>query len=143
MSLKQISVFLENKKGQLAEVSALLGGNNINLHALSIADTQDFGILRLIAENPEAVAAVIKDAGYICTLTDVIAVSVPHTPGSLAHIVQILSEGGVDIEYTYAFAAADDDRAYMVFRVSDNMTAAALLGGEGLKTLSEKDLFVK
>ncbi|MBQ3095270.1 MAG: ACT domain-containing protein [Clostridia bacterium] len=141
--IKQISVFLENKKGQLADVAAILGGKNINLHALSIADTQDFGILRLIAENPEAVAEIVKDAGYICSLTDVLAVSVPHTPGSLAHIVQILSAGGVDIEYTYAFASADADRAYMVFRVSDNMTAAALLSGEGLKTLSEKDLFAK
>lgn len=141
MSIKQISVFLENKKGRLGEISALLAEKNINLYALSIADTQDFGILRMITEAPAEVADIIREAGYICNLTDVIAVSVPHAPGSLAHIVSILSEGDVDIEYTYAFAASGDDRAYMVFRVSDNLSAAALLSGEGLKTLSEKDIF--
>ena len=141
--IKQISVFLENKKGQLADVAAILGGKNINLHALSIADTQDFGILRLIAENPEAVAEIIKDAGYICSLTDVLAVSVPHTPGSLAHIVQILSAGGVDIEYTYAFASADADRAYMVFRVSEEEKFKTLLTAHNITICAADELGIQ
>lgn len=140
MSVKQISVFIENKKGKLAEATRYIAEHDVNLKALSIADTQDFGILRIICENPEKANEVLQNGGYITTMTDVLAAAISDTPGSLASILEVLSEANVVVEYTYAFLSAKAG-AYMIFRVDDNQSAAAALAAAGIKTASQTDLF--
>ena len=140
MSVKQISVFIENKKGKLAEATRYIADHDINLRALSIADTQDFGILRIICENPEKANEVLQEGGYITTMTDVLAAAISDTPGSLASILEVLSEANVVVEYTYAFLSAKAG-AYMIFRVDDNQLAAAALAAAGIKTANQTDLF--
>ena len=140
MSVKQISVFIENKKGKLAEATRYIAEHDVNLRALSIADTQDFGILRIICENPENANEVLQAGGYITTMTDVLAAAISDTPGSLASILEVLSEANVVVEYTYAFLSAKAG-AYMIFRVDDNQVAAAALAAAGIKTANQNDLF--
>ena len=140
MSVKQISVFIENKKGKLAEVTKYIASHDVNLRALSIADTQDFGILRIICEDPKKANEVLKEGGYITTVTDVLATAISDEPGSLAAILEVLSEAGVVVEYTYAFLSADKG-AYMILRVDDNQAAAAALAGAGIKTADQNELF--
>ena len=140
MSVRQISVFIENKKGQLAEVTKFIADHKVNLRALSIADTQDFGILRIICENPENAEKVLKEGGYITTSTDVLAAAISDEPGSLAEILGVLADEQVVVEYTYAFLSAKTG-AYMIFRVDDNQKAAAALAGAGIKTANQSDLF--
>ncbi len=140
MSVKQISIFLENKKGKLAEATRLIADNNVNLKALSLADSQDFGILRIICEDPESVQEKLRDAGYITTTTDVLAAIIPDEPGSFASIMETLTEANVEVEYTYAFLSTKGG-AYLIIRVADNMCAAAALAGAGFTLASEKDLF--
>lgn len=140
MSVRQISVFIENKKGKLAEATRYIAEHDVNLKALSIADTQDFGILRIICENPEKANEVLQSGGYITTMTDVLAAAISDTPGSLASILEVLSEANVVVEYTYAFLSAKAG-AYMIFRVDDNQSAAAALAAAGIKTANQTDLF--
>ena len=140
MSVKQISVFIENKKGKLAEATRYIAEHDVNLKALSIVDTQDFGILRIICENPEKANEVLQAGGYITTMTDVLAAAISDTPGSLASILEVLSEANVVVEYTYAFLSAKAG-AYMIFRVDDNQSAAAALAAAGIKTANQTDLF--
>lgn len=140
MSVKQISVFLENKKGRLAEATRLIANHNINMKALSIADTQDFGILRIICEQPAELQKVLQDAGYITTATDVLAVIISDEPGSFANIMEVLTENNIVVEYTYAFLSTKGG-AYLILRVDDNMSAAAALAGAGVKTVNQEELF--
>ena len=140
MSVKQISVFIENKKVKLAEATRYIAEHDVNLKALSIVDTQDFGILRIICENPEKANEVLQAGGYITTMTDVLAAAISDTPGSLASILEVLSEANVVVEYTYAFLSAKAG-AYMIFRVDDNQSAAAALAAAGIKTANQTDLF--
>lgn len=140
MSVKQISIFIENKKGELAKATRYIADHNVNLRALSIADTQDFGILRIICENPDVAETVLKEGGYITTVTEVLATAISDEPGSLASILEVLSEANVVVEYTYAFLSAKAG-AYMIFRVDDNQRAAAALAGAGIKTANQEDLF--
>lgn len=140
MSVKQISIFIENKKGKLAEATRYIADHSVNLRALSIADTQDFGILRIICEDPAKAEAVLKDGGFITTTTDVLAAAISDEPGSLATILDVLSEADVIVEYTYAFLSAKTG-AYMIFRVDDNQNAAAALAAAGIKTANQDDLF--
>lgn len=140
MSVKQISVFIENKKGKLAEATRYIAEHDVNLRALSIADTQDFGILRIICENPDKANEVLQAGGYITTMTDVLAAGISDKPGSLATILEVLSEANIAVEYTYAFLSAKAG-AYMIFRVDDNQSAAAALAGAGIKTANQDDLF--
>ncbi len=140
MSVKQISIFLENKKGKLAEATRLIADHNINMKALCIADTQDFGILRIICEGPTEVQQVLQDAGYITTMTDVLAAIIPDEPGSFANIMEVLTEADIAVEYTYAFLSTKGG-AYLILRVDDNMRASAALAGAGVKTAKQEDLF--
>lgn len=140
MSVKQISIFLENKKGKLAEATRLIADHNINMKALCIADTQDFGILRIICEGPNEVQQVLQDAGYITTMTDVLAAIIPDEPGSFANIMEVLTEADIAVEYTYAFLSTKGG-AYLILRVDDNMRASAALAGAGFKTAKQEDLF--
>lgn len=135
MKVKQISVFLENKSGRLAKVSRTLGDRRINIRALSIADTTDFGILRLIASDPEQALSVLKEEGFTVSATEVIAVQVPDRPGGLADILGILEGAGINIEYLYAFVGKTLDDAVVVFRVEEIDRAIELLGEKGVTLL--------
>ena len=129
MSVKQISVFIENKTGKLAEVPRYIADNNVNMKALSIADTHDFGILRIICEDTEAAAKVLRDGGYVIAETDVLAVEITDEPGSLAEILEALVGADIAVEYTYAFLSVKNaGHAYMIFRVDDNEKAKVALG---------------
>lgn len=119
MWVKQISVFLENKSGRLAAVTGILGQHEINIRALSIADTSDFGILRLIVSDPTRAYGVLKDAGFTVSETDVIAVEVPDTPGGLSAVLNILDQAGANIEYLYAFVSKSSGNALVLFKVED------------------------
>ena len=140
MSVKQISVFIENKKGALAACTRYIADNGINIRALSIADTQDFGILRIICDDPKQTDSILKNGGYITTVTDVLATEIADKPGSMATILEVLADAHIIVEYTYAFLAPDG-HAYMIFRVDDNAVASAALAGAGIKTANQEDLF--
>lgn len=140
MQVKQISVFIENKAGGLAEITEALAKSDINLRALSISETFDFGILRLIVDDNFAAGNVLKENGYIYSITDVIAVSIPDKPGGLATIVRILSEKGINVEYAYAFTTSKVERAYIVIRVEDNEGAIKALLANGIKPLCHDEL---
>ena len=140
MTINQISVFLENKPGQLAEFTRLLEKNQIDMRALSIAETQDFGILRLIVDDPYKTVNVVKEAGYICSITPVLAVELSDKPGSLVKILTALEEGGVNVEYTYAFITRKKNVAYMVFRVNDPEKAVKLLIQNKVRPVTQDDI---
>ncbi len=142
MSVKQISVFVENKTGKLAEVTKYIAENNVNLKALSVADTHDFGILRIICEDHDAAVKVLKDGGYVIAETEVLAVEIPDTPGALAQILEVLVKADIAVEYTYAFLSVKNlGHAYMIFRVDNNENAKAALVSEGFNVVSREILF--
>jgi hypothetical protein len=136
VKLQQISVFLENKKGRLAEVTSLLGGEGINIRALSLADTADFGVLRLIVNDPERCFDVLKAARFVVQRTDVIAVEVDDRPGGLHRILGIFDTHDVNIEYMYAFVEKKADRAIVIIRVDQTERAIEVLQAEGVTVLS-------
>ena len=141
MPVKQISIFLENKAGRLAEVTAILGRENINIRALSIADTTDFGILRLIVNRPEEAGRVLRKEGFMVSETEVLAVEVPDRPGGLAGVLSILSEAGVNIEYLYAFIEKSSADALVIFRVENSSLAAEALQKRAVKVLSGEEVY--
>ena len=136
MKVKQISVFLENKEGRLAQVTKALGDNNINIRALSIADTTDFGILRLIVSDPDKAHEVLKSAGFTVSFTEVIAVEVIDEPGGLSRALEVLQSVDINIEYLYAFVQKVSRAALVVFRVERLDEAIEILQKEGFQILS-------
>ncbi|PKM83389.1 MAG: amino acid-binding protein [Firmicutes bacterium HGW-Firmicutes-14] len=141
MKVQQISVFLENKSGRLADLTDVLGGAGINIRALSIADTSDFGILRLIVNRPDEAVQVLKDAGFTVSKTDVIAVEVEDKPGGLANVLKILESSGINIEYLYAFLEKSSNDALVVFRVEQLDEAVKLLTGNGVNVLKGAEVY--
>lgn len=141
MKVKQISIFLENKSGRLAQVTEVLGKNDINIRALSIADTTDFGILRLIVNEPDKAHRVLKEAGFTVGSTDVIAVEVTDKPGGLAQVLQLLDRAGINIEYLYAFVQKASNAALVVFRVEQLDEAVRVLLENGTQVLSGEDVY--
>ena len=139
MAIQQISVFVENKQGKLVETVKTLAENNINIRAMSIADTKDFGILRMITSDNAKTREVLS-ADTVVNTTDVIAVKMADRPGALYKVIDILSEAGVNIEYMYAFTASDALGAYVVFRVDDVAQAQKLMDENGMQSLSETDM---
>ena len=140
MTVKQISVFLENKPGQLNELTKVLWEHQIDMRALSLADTRDFGIVRLIVDDWNEAAEVLKGAGYVYSTTPVLAVAIPDEPGGLCRVLELLGRNGINVEYTYAFITRNEDLAYMIFRVEDNEKATAVLEAEKLPILRQQDL---
>lgn len=140
MKVRQISIFLENKSGRLEEVCKVLGEAGINIRALSIADTTDFGILRLIVDDPDRATRKLEDVGFAVSMTDVIAVEVSDQPGGLAATLSKLRTKGIDIEYIYAFVQKASNAALVVFRVERIDEAIALLQNNGSRLLSEKEV---
>ena len=142
MSIKQVSIFLENESGKLAEVTEFLAEQKINLRALSIADSQDFGIVRIICENPEEAVKLLKEAEYVTNITDVFAVELSDEAGSLSRALYILADSGISVEYTYAFLSTKrNGKAYMIFRVNDNEKAIMVLKSKGINIMSQNDIF--
>ncbi|NLO20540.1 MAG: ACT domain-containing protein [Syntrophomonadaceae bacterium] len=138
---KQISVFLENKVGRLAHVTRVLGEAGINIRALSIADTSDFGILRLIVSDPTKAYRVLKDARFTVSETEVIAVQVPDSPGGLASVLEQMTEQELSIEYLYAFLGTKSDDALVIFKVEDIAKARKIFNEKGIKFLDESILY--
>jgi hypothetical protein len=133
--MKQISVFLENKPGSLYAVLRKLKEWNVNLRALSLADTAEFGVLRFIVEHPEDLVARLKEEHFAATLTEVLAVGVEDRPGGLCDVVEVLTKAGISIEYLYAFVSPKGDRAYVVLRVEDLETAKKILEEKGIPVI--------
>ena len=140
MIIKQISVFVENKSGRLAQITKVLADNHIDIRALSLADTTKFGILRFIVNEPERAEQALRDASLTVSITDVIAVSVEDQPGGLSYPLSLLDEKGISVEYIYAFVGAPHDKAFVILRVEDNQHAAEVLKEHGIPMLCMKDL---
>ncbi|MDR1471088.1 MAG: ACT domain-containing protein [Synergistaceae bacterium] len=141
MTIDQISVFVENNLGRLAEVTGILGDANVDLRAMSIADTTDFGILRLIVDDPARAIEILRSAGCVVSVTQVLAVSLKDVPGSLAKVLAILADENISVEYAYAFITRKKDDAYVIFRVEDNERAAEVFARHGVKTAGAGELF--
>ncbi|MGB9807631.1 MAG: ACT domain-containing protein [Thermosulfidibacteraceae bacterium] len=140
MKVEQLSVFLENKAGRLAEVAKILGDNGINIRALSLADTTDFGILRLIVNDNEKAKEVLKDERFTVKITEVIAVEVDDRPGGLASILLPLSEEGINVEYMYAFVEKSKNKAVLVFKFDDLDKAIEVLRKNNVKMLTNEEI---
>lgn len=141
MKLKQLSVFLENKPGRLRELCALLAENGINIITLSLADTEQFGILRLIVKEYERAKALLEAQGFVAKLTDVIAVEVKDEPGGLSRILQIEEESGISVEYMYAFTIKSGENAVLLFRFDDMDKALGALHKANLNILDSVELY--
>ncbi|SEA49684.1 ACT domain protein [Desulfuromusa kysingii] len=135
MKVEQISIFIENKSGRLAEVTGILGENGINIRALSLADTSDFGILRLIVDDSKKALKVLKEQKFTVSITQVIGVAVPDSPGGLSSILRTLDQHNVNVEYMYAFVERSGDNAVIIFRFDDVDEAIAALTQSGVKIL--------
>ena len=136
MIIKQISVFLENVSGRLAEVTKILAAGQVNLRAMTIADTADFGILRIITAHPDKAAEVLTRAGFMAKQTDVLAVEVEDRPGGLAHVLEIFSKNKVNIEYMYASLERSQDKAVIVIKVEDVQRGVKIVEENGLKPVN-------
>ncbi len=143
MAVNQISVFLENRTGKLAEITGLLAENKINLRAISIAETADYGVLRIIADDSEKATNVLLNSGNIINMNPVTVVAVPDKPAGLSELLNMLAKSNVSIEYMYSLFTHQNDKAYMVFRVTDYENFIALLNANGLTPVSADELGLK
>ena len=139
--MKQLSVFVENKPGRLAEITEALAAAGVDIRAISVADTSDFGILRVIVDKPNEAVLALKEAGMTVSLTEVIAVGIDDTPGSFSKSVRVLADAGLTIEYMYAFISRDKGKAYIIIRMDDSKTACRVLKESGIQTLTEEELY--
>ena len=141
MSIKQISVFVENKPGALYAMTGVLARHNIDMRALSLAETKDFGIVRIIVDNLYDATTVLKDAGYIHSITPVLGVAIPDTPGGLNKVLEVLADVRVNVEYMYAFLGGKDkEHAYMIFRVEEPAAATAALASAGISVVEQDEI---
>ena len=140
MTAIQISVFLENKSGRLSELTRALAEGGLNIRALSLAETIDYGVLRLLVDKPKEAKAVLTKAGFTVTETEVIAVAMPDQPGGLAAVVDLVTRRGLNIEYLYAFVGQRGQKAIVIFRIDDAQAAIAALQEGGAHVLSAADL---
>ncbi len=141
MKVKQLSIFMENRAGRLAEIMRQLGAAGVNMRALSLADTSDFGILRLIVNDVDQALKALRDAGHTVSLTDVVAVEVPDHPGGLASVLGPLCGAGVNVEYMYAFVEKATDKAVVIFRFEDADAAVKVLGKAGVSVLKAETVY--
>ncbi len=138
--IKQLSVFLENKAGRLVAVTEALEKNSINIRALSLADTTDFGILRLIVNFPEKAYQILKDEGFTVKINDVVGVEMPDQPGGLNGVLQFMKKENISIEYLYAFLGTNGRGAMVIFRVENTQEALDILKTRGIKVLTPESL---
>lgn len=140
MAIKQLTIFVQNKKGTVVSVTDILSKKNINLRALSIAETQDFGILRLIVNDEKTAESVLLENGYLIKVIDVVGVKIGDEPGKLTEALDVLDKADINVEYMYAFLANTDKYAYVVLRVEDNKLAEDALSRAGFSLVTEKDI---
>ena len=140
MSLKQLTIFVENKQGTLVDVTATLAKHDVNIRALSIADTQDFGILRLIVNDEKAAEKVLSEQNYLIKVVDVVGVKIGDEPGKLTAALDVLDKADINVEYLYAFMARTEKHAYVVLRVENNEVAETALTSAGFKLITEADI---
>ena len=140
MTVNQISVFVENKSGALAQIAGELAAAGVNMRALSSAAPPDFEVLRFIADQEEKAASILRANGHVLTITPVLAVALKDEPGSFARITGVLAGAGLDVEYVYAFLTPRPDTACMIFRVADNDAAEKALSAAGIQLAAKDDL---
>ena len=136
----QISVFLENRAGQFAEITGVLAENGIDLRAISIAETEDYGVLRMIVDNAEKATSILMKHGYLLSMTPVIVIAVPDQPGGIAPVLATMAEGNIDIEYMYSLFTHIEGKAYIVFRVAEAEKFTTLLGNHGITPCTSEEL---
>lgn len=141
MLIKQISVFIENQPGRLTEVTEVLAQNKVDITALSLADTSEFGILRLIVDKPDAAQMALREAGFAVKVTEVLAVAMDDQPGGLAAVLNAIKEAGISIEYMYAFVGKKEGKAVVVMRVSDLEAAVTALQHDSKTTVNARDIY--
>lgn len=140
MAIKQLSVFVENKEGKLREITDILAKAGIDIRALSIADTSEFGILRLIVRDPHKAKALLEKNGFVATINDVVGVEINDRPGGLAEIVRLFAERDINMEYMYAFLTRTENKAYLVVRVDGASEVENLLESEKIRILTPADI---
>ena len=140
MAISQISVFVENRPGRLADITAVLAKNSIDIRALSVADTSDYGILRLIVNDPKSA---LRSEGMTASATQVLGIIIPDEPGGLARAIKVLSDAQISVEYAYAFITPSVGNAYVIIRVEDNDKASEILKGAGIELIEQDDIFKK
>ena len=140
MTILQISVFLENKAGQLADITGILSDNQVNMRAISIAETADYGVLRLIVDDASKASSILLEQGFILTMTPVVGVSVSDTPGGLSKVLGVISRAEIDVEYMYSVFGQKDGQACMIFRVADTEGLTAHLEQSGIGTITGEAL---
>lgn len=140
MTIKQLSIFVENKPGRLAEITDILAQEEIDIRAVCVSDTREFGILRLIVNDPAAAAEKLQNHGCTCSLSDVLVLRIDDVPGGLAYPMHILAEIGISVEYMYAFVSKSTDAAYVIFRVQDNEHAISVLAEKGVQMASQEEI---
>jgi len=141
MKVEQISIFIENKSGRLAEVTSILTEAGVNIRALALAETSDFGILRLIVNDTERALKALREAGITVTKTEVVAVEVPDRPGGLGQILNAISDAGINVEYMYAFVEKSGENAIVIFRFDEIARAVAALQKEGIRILKGEEVY--
>ena len=140
MAIRQLTVFIQNKRGTVVSVTEILAQKNINIRALSIAETQDFGILRLIVSDNKAAEAALSENGYLIKAIDVVGVKIGDEPGKLTSALAVLDRANINVEYLYAFMTRTEKHAYVVLRVEDNDIAESVLADAGFKMITEADI---
>ena len=140
MAIKQLTVFVQNRKGTIVSVTDILAKNDVNIRALSIAETEDFGILRLIVNDEKTAEKVLEEAGYLIKTVDVVGVKIGDAPGKLTAALDILDKSDINVEYLYAFMTRTEKHAYVVLRVENNSDAEAALTNAGFKLITEADI---
>lgn len=141
MAIKQLTVFVQNKKGTVVSVTDILAKNDINIRALSIAETEEFGILRLIVDNEPAATKILEENGYLIKTIDVVGVKIGDKPGALTAALNVLDKANINVEYLYAFMARTEKHAYVVLRVEDNDAVESALESAGLHLISNEDIY--
>ena len=140
MKITQISVFLENRKGRLSDVCSLLGSNGVNIRALTIAETESFGVLRIVVDKSDAAIKLLRENQFVANFTDVVAIEVPDQPGGLASVLKVFADNDVNIEYMYGFVEKFSDKALLVMRFEDTDFAQQILAKHNVPVVTEKDI---
>ena len=143
MSIHQISVFLENRTGQLSEITALLAEKNVDIRAITIAETSDYGLARMIVDDASKASQILLEHGDILSMTPVWAVEVPDRPAGLHELLEVLTEAKVDLEYMYSLFTHKNDKAYMVLRVTDEAAFTAAIANTDIKLMTAEELDLK
>ncbi len=140
MSIKQLNIFVENKQGALVDITDTLANHDINIRALSIADTEEFGILRLIVNDNDTACKILSEEGYLIKITDVVGVKIGDQPGKLSKALEVIDKEKINMEYLYAFMARTEKHAYVVLRVADNDLAERALEDAGFHMITDADI---